>query len=416
MGSLIYSLGLFLYKLAIWVASFFSKKANDRWEGAKSWRQQLAGFTGKKVIWMHCASLGEFEQGRPVLEALHLEYPDREIVLSFYSPSGYRIRKNYDKVARVIYLPEDGPKVAREFVTALQPSLVFFVKYDLWFYFLKEIQKRKIPAFLIAAKYNAQQKYFIPLLRPFYLNLLSCFTLIFTQDHESYTFLSSLPELKGKVKVAGDPRFDRVIQQVQHPIPIPDLSEFLQGEFCVIAGSTWPKDDLILLSTIRELKDHRIRWIIAPHEFTESTAQVYKKAFPSQVILFSEIENLHPGHKLLLIDRVGYLSSLYQYGSMAYIGGGQHHRIHNIQEPAAWGLPLAFGPRHRDFQEAVDILKMGGAVEVQSVSDLLKFIEFIKTNTEKSDRIRNQNRNYIQSKAGATGRILSLLQAAQYLN
>ncbi len=416
MGSLIYPLVLFLYKFAIRVASFFSPKSRERWEGAKSWRQQLAGFKGKKVIWMHCASLGEFEQGRPVLEALHLGYPDREIVLSFYSPSGYRIRKNYDKVARVIYLPEDGPSVAQEFVTALQPTLVFFVKYDLWFYFLKEIQKRKIPAFLIAAKFDAQQKYFTPLLRTFYLKLLSCFTLIFTQDHDSYAFLSALPELKGKVKVAGDPRFDRVIQQVQHPIPLPDLSEFLQGEFCVIAGSTWPKDDQILLSAIRELKDQRIRWIIAPHELKEATVQAYKRAFPSQVVLFSEIQNLHPGHRLLLIDRIGYLSSLYQYGSMAYIGGGQHHRIHNIQEPAAWGLPLAFGPRYQDFQEAIDLLRMEGAAVINSASDLMIYIEIIKKHSEKSDRIRNQNRNYIQSKAGATGRILSLLQAAHYLN
>lgn len=415
MGQFLYPLFLRLYKLGLWLGSLFSSKIRERWIGSQTWKKDLASFKGNQVIWMHCASLGEFEQGRPILEALHRGYPSRDIVLSFYSPSGYRIRKNYPLATRVVYLPEDSPPNAQAFISALNPSLVFFVKYDLWYYLLMEIQQRKIPAFLIAARFAPEQKYFSPLLRSFYLKMLAVFNLIFTQDHDSYTFLSNIPQLKSKVKVAGDPRFDRVLQQVQQPVSLPDLSEFIQSDFCLIAGSTWPADDDILLALIRECKDQRIRWIIAPHEFSEKVAERYQKVLPQQVVRFSAIETLHPGHKLILIDKVGYLSSLYQYGDLAYIGGGQHHRIHNIQEPAAWGLPLAFGPRYQDFKEACDLVNAGGARVIHTVSDLKAFLLYLRQETESKANIQNQNRNYILSKAGACERIISTLQAAKYI-
>lgn len=415
MGQFFYPLFLFLYKLGLGLGSLFSSKIRERRKGSKSWRKDLASFKGNQVIWMHCASLGEFEQGRPIIEALHRGYPDRDIVLSFYSPSGYRIRKNYPLATRVVYLPEDSPRNAKEFLDALNPKLVFFVKYDLWYYLLMEIQNRKIPAFLIAAKFSPEQKYFSPLLKSFYLKILAVFQLVFTQDHDSYTFLSNIPELNGKIKVAGDPRFDRVIQQVQQPVSLPDLSSFIQGDFCFIAGSTWPADDDILLALIQECKDWRIRWIIAPHEFSEKVAERYEKILPRQVVRFSTIESIHPGHKLILIDQVGYLSSLYQYGDVAYIGGGQHHRIHNIQEPAAWGLPLAFGPRFQDFREASDLVNSGGAKVIRTMTELKDFLLYLHQGTESKAKIQNHNRNYILSKAGACERIISTLQAAKYL-
>ena len=415
MEKILYGIGLSFYQLGLFWVSLFSAKARERRRGSRDWKEALRFFKGKRVIWMHCASLGEFEQGRPVLDALSRACPNRDIVLTFYSPSGYNIRKNYGNASKVLYLPEDGVFHARDFIDLLRPEIAIFVKYDFWYFMLSELKARNIPVFLIAARFQANQAYFNFWLKPLFKKILGTFTLIFTQDHDTYSLLNSIPELNGKVKVAGDPRYDRVVEQVENPSALPDLSDFIEGDFCFIAGSTWPQDDELLIATITELKDHRISWIIAPHEYNEKTHNRYRKAFPARVARFSRVEDIFPGQNILLVDQVGYLSSLYRLADAVYVGGGQHHRIHNIQEPSAWGAPVSFGPRHKDFPEASDLLRSEGNRVIFNSKDLLAWIAFLlHSNTQMTD-LKNHNRNYILSKSGATGRIISTLQAAEYI-
>lgn len=404
-----------IYRLALRLTAWFSGKARERVSGSTQWKQQLGNFSGNRTIWIHCASLGEFEQGRPVLDAISKGWPDRDIVLSFYSPSGYRIRKNYSNATRVVYLPEDTRANARAFLDLVQPELFILVKYDFWYYFLEETRNRNIPAILVAARFFPGQKYFSGGLRSLYLNMLATFRFIFVQDQGSFSLLQAIPELKGKAKVAGDPRFDRVMSQVMQPVSLPDLETFIQGRFCVIAGSTWPADDAVLLEVMQQKRDERVCWIVAPHEYSESSLKRYKRLFSNCLGLLSDPGSIHPGTQIILVDRVGYLSSLYSLADLAYIGGGQHHRIHNIQEPAAWGVPLAFGPRHQDFPEAGDLLHLGGARVITRADELINWIDEVRRGSPAVQNIRNTNRNYIQSKSGATGRIISTLQAAGYL-
>lgn len=415
MVHILYRIVIQLYTIATFLISPFFVKARKRYEGVQKWQEALGSFKGKNNIWMHCASLGEFEQGRPVLDALAKLYPERNIVLSFFSPSGYEIRKNYGNASKVVYLPADTVQNAIDFLDLVQPQLVIFVKYDLWYEYLHEVKRRQIPSVLIAAKFHEKQIYFNFIFKHFYASILECFSYIFTQDDETWDFLDSLSLKAVQIKKAGDPRFDRVIEQVSRPAPLPDLSEFIEGEFCFIAGSTWPKDDEIIIQTIKNLKDHSIKWIIAPHEYNEGILNSYRKYFKNELILLSRIDQLHPGHKIIMVDTVGYLSTLYSQAHMAYIGGGQHHRIHNIQEPSAHGIPICFGPRHSDFREATDLISTGGAKVVVDSKELISFIHDMKQNTEKRFHAGQINRSYILSKSGATNRILSSLEAAEIL-
>jgi 3-deoxy-D-manno-octulosonic-acid transferase len=408
----LYLLGIRLYSIVTYLISPIYIKARKRYKGVQEWQAALSSFTGQDTIWMHCASLGEFEQGRPLLDALAKLYPNRSIVLSFFSPSGFEVRKHYGNASKVVYLPADTVANARKFLDIIQPKLVIFVKYDLWYEYLHEVKRRRIPAILIAAKFHENQVYFNYGLKSFYISILECFSFIFTQDDETWNFLDSL-SLKGvQIKKAGDPRFDRVIEQVSKPAALPDLSDFLEGQFCFIAGSTWPKDDEIIIQTLKSLKDHSIKWIIAPHEYSEDILNKYRKQFKHELVLLSEIHQLHPGHKIIMIDTVGYLSTMYGQAQMAYIGGGQHHRIHNIQEPAAHGIPICFGARHTDFKEATDLLQAGGARVVYDSKSLIMYIHEMKQNTEKRFKAGQINRSYIVSKSGATNRILSTLETA----
>lgn len=415
MALFLYRLGLFLYHLGMQVISPLSPKASQRLQGNKQWKKDLSGFEGKKTIWMHCASLGEFEQGRPLFDTLAKDFPNRDIVLSFYSPSGYNIRKNYKYASRVVYLPDDSLKNASEFLDCIKPELIIFVKYDFWYYYLHEAKKRNIKTILIAARFFQGQKYFSGIFKNFYLEIFSCFHFIFTQDKESLNYLKTFPELKAQVKIAGDPRFDRVLNQSRQLTPLPDIQDFISSSFCVIAGSTWPQDDALIIQTILALKNSRIRWIIAPHEYSEKNRLLYQKYFRNEMVLFSELSKLNPAHTLIMVDKVGYLSSLYSIADLAYIGGGQHKRIHNIQEPAVFGIPIGFGPKYTDFREAHDLIQLGGAEVIHTPAEMQKFILKYFQNPQLAKNIRSINYNYIESRSGASGQILGVLQAANYI-
>jgi 3-deoxy-D-manno-octulosonic-acid transferase len=411
----VYRISLWIYEILAICAMPIYPKARKWVSGRKNWRKQLSTWGGKKTIWMHCSSLGEFEQGRPLLDAIAKEYPDRDILLSFFSPSGYEIRKNYGNATKVVYLPIDSPDNAKTFIELINPKLVIFVKYDLWYYYLKTLHKKNIPTFLISASFSSHQKYFKFPFQGFYKKIFSYFTGIFTQHEDSHEYLQNKLKEITSVWKAGDTRFDRVIEQVRHPAPLKPLDIFLSEHDCIIAGSTWPADDRLLIEAINKLKDHRIKWIIAPHELNPKTFEMYKKKLRNRMILYSELNALHPGVQVLLIDNIGLLSTIYKLGDIAYIGGGISKRIHNIQEPAAYGLPLLFGPRYNDFREAIDLIEQQGAYVVDSSDQLEKRILQILPATELRHKIFQTNQHYIQLKSGATRQILNILQTGKWI-
>jgi len=365
--TLFYYIGLQFYSLIIQFYSLFNKKARQFVKGRKGVFSKIANEINpdQPVVWFHCASLGEFEQGRPLIEKVKKEHPAYQILLSFFSPSGYEVRKNYNIADSVVYLPLDGLKNARKFYQLVNPDKVFFVKYEFWYFYLKEAQKRDIPAYLVSAIFRENQVFFRPYGK-WYRNILKYFTHIFVQNENSKRIL--LENNITNVSISGDTRFDRVREIAEGTCKIPLAKEFVGDKKVLIAGSTWRKDEELLIRYMEET-DLDLKMIIAPHEVHESNIQRLVRAFSRKnVICFSEadLETVNEAD-VLVIDSVGMLSSLYQYGTIAYIGGGFGKGIHNILEPATFGLPVFFGPNYQKFKEAVDLIELGGTFQLISI-------------------------------------------------
>jgi len=331
---------------------------------ARQWKKIRAAFRDRSqntpLLWVHCASLGEFEQGRPVMEAFRKKHPGVRILLTFFSPSGYEIRKNTPLADHVFYLPLDSPGNARRFLEIVKPTLAVFVKYDLWYFYLKNLKKRNIPTYLISARFRPTQPFFKKYGAPFRY-MLSCFTRLFVQDESSRDLLGSIPGLKLPVTVAGDTRFDRVTQ-IANSDNTPELFRRWVKDPVLVAGSTWSQDEEIL---VRLMDDYpTLQLVLAPHEIhagrLASIRQKFRKWDP---VFFSKALPSDPAPRILVIDSIGMLSSLYRYGTYCYIGGGFNKSgIHNTLEAAVYGKPLLFGPNYRKFKEACDLVDKGAAV------------------------------------------------------
>ncbi|MEO7523922.1 MAG: glycosyltransferase N-terminal domain-containing protein, partial [Ferruginibacter sp.] len=355
MSRLFYNLFLFLYSAGIRIASLFNEKAR-LWTRGRNKFPDLPFYD--KVIWMHCASLGEFEQGRPVLEAMRKKYPSYKMVLSFFSPSGYEIRKNYAGVDSIIYLPIDNIINAKKLISAIKPSLVIWVKYEYWFYYLTELKKRGIPVILISGIFRDSQPFF-KWHGGIWKQMLGCFDQIFVQNERSKDLLKDIG-IEKNVSIGGDTRFDRVIAIAEKKDPVQFIMAFVEGRQVLVAGSTWEDDEVEL---IHYVKSHpEIKFIIAPHEIDQENLDDVKKEFPN-AIFYSQIatgiivpENIN----VLIIDNIGMLSKLYQYADIAYVGGGfGKDGIHNILEAAVYGKPVIFGPVYEKFAEARELVDAG---------------------------------------------------------
>ncbi|SFG67339.1 3-deoxy-D-manno-octulosonic acid transferase [Pedobacter insulae] len=397
----IYNIGIALFTVITELASHFNQKAKLFTEGRKKVFEKISAQVdpADRPIWFHFASLGEFEQGRPVLEKIKSINPAQKIIITFFSPSGYEIRKNYIEADAIFYLPMDTAAKAQKFLTLVNPSMAIFTKYEFWFHYFTALRQKQIPLYLISGIFRPGQAFF-KWYGGFNRIILKCVSHFFVQNQESASLLKSIGI--NEVSVSGDTRFDRVYEHAAKPKKLAEIEEFC-GEFPVfIAGSTWPADEKILSAFPERYPDWKL--IIAPHEVNEQHIQDIEKIFP-EAVKFSRIRDRGTKHKdqILLIDNIGMLSSLYQYGKVAYIGGGFGAGIHNTLEAAAFGIPVIFGPKYAKFQEAKDLIAENAAISITNESKLLSAFEHFKTNEKASANAKN----YVTSKKGATEMIIA---------
>lgn len=408
----LYNIGIRAYRAVIGLAMPFNPKAKFWVKGRKNWREKLSNAIDHDSdwIWFHCSSLGEFEQGRPLIEAIKAQKPKFKILLTFFSPSGYEVRKNYEVADYVAYLPLDTKRNAQDFLAILKPKLVFFVKYDLWLNFIACTQARNIPIILISVLLRPESSFLKSNFKSLYKTAFQGFHWIFTQDEASSNLLRAFANCE-RLSVAGDTRFDRVAQLPKKFVPIPEIEGFINDRTCIVAGSPWPKDEAVLLPVISKLRRKDLCWIIAPHEIHPAHIDGHIDESEGKMAKFSEIEDATAKTDVLWIDNIGMLSRLYHYASIVYIGGGFGSGIHNTQEAAIYGNPILFGPNYSKFQEAVDMVNAGGAISIKSINELETGIVNWLDNIDALTKAGGQNMNYMIACTGATNRILEKLEA-----
>ncbi|TGD80619.1 3-deoxy-D-manno-octulosonic acid transferase [Hymenobacter wooponensis] len=408
----LYSFGLRLYAMLLQlVASFVPKAA--RWvEGRQGLLPRIQAallHETAPLAWFHCASLGEFEQGRPLMEAYAAQYPQHKIVLTFFSPSGYEVRQNWPGAAYVFYLPLDTAANARAFLDAVRPRLAVFVKYEFWYYFLTELHRRQIPTISVSAIFRPEQSFFRPW-GGFFRRILGRFTHIFTQNDESVRLLREAGLTQASK--AGDTRFDTVVRTAAAPPrSLPLVEAFVQDRAPVfIIGSSWP-EDLPALTPLLQQYQQQLRFIVAPHEISETNLRLVEQALPGQVVRYSQADAATVGQsRVLLMDNVGLLSQLYRFGQYAYIGGAFGKGLHNTLEAAAFGLPLFFGPTYGKFQEAKDLVALNCAFPIQQPNDLLRSFAYLYHDEAARLRVLDDSLEYVHQSSGATERIMRWIE------
>lgn len=358
-------------------------------------------------VWIHAASLGEFEQARPLIEKIKRETPSTTILLTFFSPSGYEVRKNYPQADAVAYLPFDTPRNARRFLDAARPKKAIFVKYEFWGNYLQQLRRRKIPTYIISAIFRTSQIFFRPYGR-FMRKLLKCYTKLFVQDENSKALLAKIGITK--VEVTGDTRFDRVTDVMRSNVDFPIVTEWKNrsDDPLIVVGSSWQPDEACYIPYLNSRPE--IRAIIAPHEFDAERLSELQSKLNGKSQLFSDAEKkgcVDSGVKYLIVDSFGKLSSLYRYGDAAIIGGGFGAGIHNINEAAVYSIPVIFGPNHHKFKEASDLMRCGGGFEYtdkQSLAEILNKL-FDSSDHAKLQEAGKAAGEYIKRNLGATDKV-----------
>ncbi len=402
---LLYNLSIRFYWLIIYCASFFNKKAKLWIDGRKYWELTLEQVKPKhgKRIWIHCASLGEFEQARPVLEKLKAQSSNSkvQIVITFFSPSGYEIRKNYEGADLVFYLPLDTKANAEKFIECLNPDVVLFVKYEFWFHYLNELKRKDIPVILFSSVFRTNQVFF-KWYGAFFNNMLKLFSKMFVQDNESKALLKSISI---DSEVAFDTRFDRVHQIAENPKSFPAIEKFKGNSKILIAGSTWIEDESLIINCITQGIPKGYKYIIAPHNIDQDSIKEIDEILRSihaETKRFSELTEANASEvEVVIIDNIGNLSSLYAYGDIAYVGGGFNASVHNILEAAVYGIPVLFGPNFKKSLEAKELLS-------HHIDDYNSFK--IALHRLSDERVRatlgQKGKKFIEDRLGGTERIV----------
>ena len=363
-------------------------------------KQKLDQWRG--CVWVHSASVGEFEQARPIIERLRAEHPCEKIVLTFFSPSGYEMRKHYDKVDAVLYLPFATRRNARLFISTLQPKKAIFVKYEFWPAYLRELKKQAVPTFSISAIFRPKQLFFLPWGKP-YLRLLHCFTHIYVQDQASLSLLQA--HGVAHCSVAGDTRFDRVNQLASVSTDVLEGVQIGAKAHVLVAGSTWQKDEQLLAQYIDTHPD--ISLLLVPHEITDSHLHQIFQFFHGRYMRLSEVPEGRAqaaalASRVIVVDKMGLLSKLYRYGAVAYIGGGFGAGIHNTIEAAVYGMPVVFGPKYQHFREAKALIAAGAGFSIRNYKQLEQALDNAFAHT---DELGQKARQYVESELGATDKI-----------
>ena len=403
-----YNFGIYIYSLLIHLLAPFSRKPRKMMKG--HWivyellRQQKED--GAKYIWFHAASLGEFEQGRPLIEKIRERYPEYKILLTFFSPSGYEVRKNYKGADIVCYLPLDKPRNVNKFLDIIQPCMAFFIKYEFWKNFLDELHKRNIPVYSISSIFRKEQIFF-KWYGGTYRKVLANFDQLFVQNETSKRFLSKIGI--NKVTVVGDTRFDRVLEIRQEAKDLPLVEAFKGNSMTIVAGSSWQPDEDLFIEYFNTHPD--IKLIIAPHVIDENhLVEIISKLKRPYVRYSKANEQNVKNADCLIIDGFGLLSSIYRYGEIAYVGGGFGVGIHNILEAAVYGIPVIFGPKYHKFMEAKQLLEENGAFSIKNYEELSQLLDKMISDTEYLKEVGANADNYVRKNLGASEKILDQIK------
>ena len=403
-----YNFGIYIYSLLIHLLAPFSRKPRKMMKG--HWivyellRQQKED--GAKYIWFHAASLGEFEQGRPLIEKIKERYPEYKILLTFFSPSGYEVRKNYREADIVCYLPLDKPRNVNKFLDIIQPCMAFFIKYEFWKNYLDELHKRNIPVYSISSIFRKEQIFF-KWYGGTYRKVLANFDQLFVQNETSRRFLSKIGI--NKVTVVGDTRFDRVLEIRQEAKDLPLVEAFKGNSMTIVAGSSWQPDEDLFIEYFNTHSD--IKLIIAPHVIDENhLVEIISKLKRPYVRYSKANEQNVRNADCLIIDGFGLLSSIYRYGEIAYVGGGFGVGIHNILEAAVYGIPVIFGPKFQKFMEAKQLLEENGAFSIKNYEELSQLLDKMMTDTEYLKEVGGNADNYVRENLGASEKILDQIK------
>ena len=403
-----YTFFIYLYSFLVRVAAFFGHaKAKLLIEGQRQvWKQlETRVQQGERRVWIHCSSLGEFEQGRPLMEDIRTQFPQYKILVTFFSSSGYELRKNFDGADYVFYLPFDTRRNARCFIKLVQPEIIYFIKYEFWRNYLKTIKQQNIPLYLVSAIFHRGQVFF-KWYGGWYRSLLTAFTHFFVQNERSKELLESIGYTN--VTITGDTRFDRVCRIFDHARQISEVEQFVNGQPCVVAGSSWPSDEQLLTQYINT-ENRNMKWIFAPHELHESQINRLMTSVNIKSVRYSQLAGKNPAdYQLLVIDNFGMLSSLYRYASVAYIGGGldKNNGIHNALEAAVYGIPVIFGWVYDEYQEAVDLVALGGAISIRNYDEFALQLNNLFDNPEKAEKTGSIAGAFVASGRGATAKVV----------
>jgi len=403
----LYNLSIFFYSILIRLTAPFNIKAKQISKGRKQTFGELQSKIkhDRPIVWVHCASLGEFEQGRPIIEAIRKQHPGYQILLTFFSPSGYEIRKNYDLADYICYLPADTKKNAEKLIELVRPEIVFFVKYEFWFHYITELKKRNIPLYLVSAIFRENQLFFknTPWGK-WYRKMLFSFEQFFVQDDQSVKLLHGVG-IKHVTK-AGDTRFDRVAEIARNGKNIPLVEKFKGSSLLVVAGSTWKPDEELLVQYIHSHPE--TKFIIAPHETKKANIERLISLLKTPVICYTEAtEESVMNKQVLIVDTIGILSSIYKYADLAYIGGGFGVGIHNTLEAAIFGMPIVFGSNYHKFKEATTMVSLGIAFPVSDSPSLNTILDQLLSDNVKRNWIASECTNFTNHNLGATQIILN---------
>lgn len=396
----LYNIAILFYGLIVKIFSLFNSKAALFVKGRVGILSKITETLdpARKHIWFHFASLGEFEQGRPVLEKIRQNYPEKPIVITFFSPSGYEIRKNYEGAAGVFYLPLDTPSNARKLIAAFNPEMAVFTKYEYWYHYYKGLSDKNIPVLIISGIFRKEQIFF-KWYGSLHREILSFVSHFFVQNEESKSLLEGIAITN--VTVSGDTRFDRVAENAAAPKQTNFIAEFCKDERVFIGGSTWPADEQLIAELAKKNPDWK--FIIAPHEIDGSHISSIQSLFPN-AIKYSDQQQVPA--QTLIIDNIGLLSSIYQYGNIAYIGGGFGVGIHNTLEAAAFGIPVIFGPNYQRFQEAKDLLEIRAAISISTLEELMLAFDNLTSDKEAGKRAKA----YVNTRKGSTMQIFNYIR------
>ncbi len=410
----LYNIGIFITNLGLKIIAPFNKKIALFINGRKDVFSFLDSHisTSDRVLWFHTASLGEFEQGLPVIEGVRNDFPQHKILVTFFSPSGYEVKKNSQAAHMITYLPLDSKKNATRFLDLVKPEIAVFVKYEFWPNYLNELEKRKIPTLLISAIFRKEQAFF-KWYGGFIKQSLSAFAHFFVQDENSRELLKSIGFYN--TTVSGDTRFDRVSEILSKDNQLDFMEVFKGDHLCVVAGSTWPEDNTLLIPFINQEVDGRVKFVIVPHDIKEIHVSQLEKKLTKKTLRYSKIKEKNlADYEVLIVDTIGLLTKIYHYANIAYVGGGMGSSgLHNTLEPAVYGIPVLIGDRYQSFKEARDLVALGGIVSVSNAAEFKETLNGLLTDKKHRSEIGAINNSYIRKNRGADIQIRNFIRTLQ---